>query len=101
MTWKHTTELPDERQLVMIVLNDKIVPEVFIYSQSTLQANGLCIEWREAQAWFKFKDLPKPDWLIEQIENRETIGLETVKIAATYRQGRENLFGEVVDPDDV
>lgn len=100
MTWHHITEQPNARQLILVVMNDKIIPDIFVYYKSEILSNGLSFRWGEVQAWMSFNSLPKPEWLAEQILKRETEGIESAKIAQTYRQGRENLFGEVTDPDD-
>lgn len=58
-------------------------------------------EWSEVQAWKALRDIPGPEWLADQMQLESDNDLATLRISKEYRQKNGNLFGEVVDIDDV
>jgi hypothetical protein len=103
MKWRHTTEKPRDKQLVLIVYQDQIACEVFVFDGvKCVVADPVgSIAWCDVQAWIGLGELEGPDWLKGQMKEHEDKMRSVVEIAAAYRQEKGDLFGTVVDPDDV
>ena len=102
MKWRHTTEIPFINQLILVVVNDALIPDIFVYQPNVAYNNGAKIEWFEVQAWASFSDIGHPEWLHEQMQNRIGQATESVLMAREYRKRiGADLFGKVSDPDDI
>ena len=103
MLWHHPTEKPRNKQVILIVYQDQLAIDTMVYDeqQDVLFATTGTYEWGEVQAWAAWSDIPKPDWLREQMKKQIAEGHKTIAISAEYRKDKADLFGEVADPDDV
>lgn len=88
---------------MLVVRLDAIDPGILIYdaSDGNLHSNLGKTKWAEIQAWIGKDELDPPSWLADQIKTELELHRETIRLAASYRASMGDLFGQVVDPDDV
>lgn len=99
--WKFPSENPSNGQLIIIVMNYKIIPDVMVYRDKVLTSGILEIKWANVQAWMQYCDIPLPVWLKDEMDKRSKQDHESLYMASIYRSKKGDLFGDVVDPDDV
>lgn len=89
-------------KMYMIVINNRIIPDVFVYKESEKRftSNGVNFYQGEVQAVLRFADIPRPEWLKDEMDEIAQAGEITVQMAAAYRKKNGDLFGQVKDPDD-
>lgn len=103
MNWQRPNLTPSGNILCIIIVNHQICADLFVWNKEdhAFLANGLKISFDEIQAWCPAREIPKPEWMQVEMQDREDMLRQSMNVAKEYRDERGDLFGKVVDPDDI
>ncbi len=102
--WKTPSqEMPFEGALCIVIVNYKIFPDILVFRHKDFcfHSGSIAYTSNEIQYYIYKNDLPYPPFIADLMRTRDNEGDESILISAAYRQDKGDLFGNIIDPDDV